>query len=110
VIGGAGGDFRPDVAHDDAARGKMLGVVGDLLYRLIGGRHVAAEKALGVNHRAFRAQFVPDRKRIFGPARIGVVEIVNPIGDRGMIGHDALGGVGHRAIPLLCSLRSNVHG
>src|SRR5471030_1048884 len=65
----------------------MLGVVGDLLYRLIGSRHVAAEEALGVDNRAFGAQLVPDRKWILGPARIGVVEIVDPIGDGGMIGH-----------------------
>src|SRR5258708_31845760 len=81
----------------------MFGVVSDLLYRLIGGRQIAAEKALGVNHLAFRPQFVPDRKRIFGPARIGVVEIVNPIGDRRMIGQNA-DGIGHRHFPLLCSL------
>ncbi len=87
VIGGAdAGDLGPDVAHDDAARGKMLGVVGDLLHRLIGGRQVAAEETLGVNDRAFGSQFVPDRKRIFGPARIGMVEIVNPVGDRGCSG------------------------
>ena len=65
----------------------MLGVVGDLLYRLIGGRQVAAEEALGVDNRAFGAQFVPDRKWILGPAWIGVVEIVDPIGDGGVIGH-----------------------
>src|SRR3954453_925825 len=39
------GDRRTDVAHDDTARGEVLGVVGDLLYRFIGGRHVAAEEA-----------------------------------------------------------------
>ena len=61
-------DFRPDVAHDDPARGEMLGVVGDLLYRLIGGRHVAAEKTIGMNHRGRRPQLFPDRKRIFRPA------------------------------------------
>ena len=98
-----GGDRRrrgrllgPDVAHDDTAGGKMLGVVGDLLYRLIGGRQIAAEKTLGVNHRAFRSQLVPDRKRIFGPAWIGMVEIVNPIGDGRMIGQNT-DGIGHRA-------------
>ena len=65
----------------------MLGVVRDFPYRFVGGGHVASEEALGVNHGAFRPQFIPDRKRILGPARIGVVEIVNPIGDGGMIGH-----------------------
>ena len=64
----------------------MLGVVGDFLHRLIGGRQIAAEEALGVNHRAFVAQLVPDRKRIFGPARIGVIEIADPVGDRGCSG------------------------
>src|SRR2546430_9805203 len=39
-----------DVAHDDAARGEMLGVVGDRAHRFVGGRHVAAEEAVGVHH------------------------------------------------------------
>ena len=51
-----------------------------------------------MNHRTFGAQLVPDRKRIFGPARIGVIEIVDPVGDRRMFGHDA-DGIGHRQIP-----------
>ena len=33
----------------------MFGVVGDLPYRFIGGRQVAAEKAVGVNHRRYGA-------------------------------------------------------
>src|SRR5580658_2548372 len=65
----------------------MFGVVGDLPHRLVGGRQVAAEEALGVNHRALGPQLLPDRKRVFGPARIGMVEIVNPIGDGGVIEH-----------------------
>src|SRR6266481_3486517 len=71
------------------------GVNGGSSNCFAGGRQVAAEKALGVNHRAFRPQFFPDRKRIFGPARVGVVEIVDPIGDRRMFGHYARG-IGHR--------------
>jgi hypothetical protein len=97
-----GRDLRPDVAHDDAAGGKMLGIVGDFLHRLVGGRHVAAEKAFGVNDRRGRAQFFPDRKRVFRPDRIGVIEIVDPVGDRGMFGHDA-GGIGHRSDFPFCS-------
>src|SRR3954465_8363871 len=61
----------------------MLGVVGNLLHRLIGDRQITAEKPFGVNHRALLTQFVPDRKRIFGPARVGMVEIVHPVGHRG---------------------------
>jgi len=102
VLGWVGGDrwrrrrdVGADVAHDDAARGKMLGIVGDFLHRFIGGRQIAAEEALGVDHRAFRPQFFPDRKRVFGPARIGVVEIADPISDRRMLRHYR-GGIGHR--------------
>ena len=82
-------DFRANVAHDDAPGRKVVGIVGDFLYGLIGRRHVAAEEALGVNDGRGRAQFFPDRKRIFRPVRIGVVEIVHPVGNRGMFGHDA---------------------
>ena len=103
-------DLGPDIAHDDPARGEMLGVVGDFLYRLIGGRHVAAEKAVGMNHRRCRPHGFPDRKRIFGPLRIGMVEIVHPIGDRRVIGcrgrgigNDA-GGIGHQVTPPVHSL------
>src|SRR4051812_30333225 len=60
----------------------MLGVVGNLLHRLIRDRQITAEKPFGVNHRALLTQFVPDRKRIFGPARIGMVEIVHPVDHR----------------------------
>jgi len=74
----------------------MLGVVGDLSDGLIGRRHVAAEKALGVDYRGCRTQFVPDWKRVFSPARIGMVEIVNPIGDGRVIG-DCRGGIGYGA-------------
>ena len=56
VLGRIGGDrrrprrdFRPHVAHDDAPGREVVGIVGDFLYRLVGGRHVAAEKTLGVN-------------------------------------------------------------
>ena len=95
----AGGDFGADVAHDDAARGEVLGVVGDLLHRLIGGRHVAAEEALGVHHGRGRAQRFPDRERVVGPDRIGMVEIMDPVGDRGMLGQIACGrGIGHRLV------------
>src|SRR6266702_3214312 len=83
----------------------MLGVVGDFLHRLIGGRQIDAEETLGVNHRAFAAQLIPDRKRIFGPTRIGVIEIMHPIGDRGMFGHHAAG-IGHLANSF-CLIRSN---
>src|ERR1700710_871021 len=77
-VWGEGGGRRlgPDRAHDDAARRETFSVVGNLLHRLVSGRQITAEKAFGVNHRAFGAQFVPDRERIFGPARISVVEIV----------------------------------
>src|SRR5215467_2553021 len=85
----------------------MLGIVSDFLHGLIGGGQVAAEKALGVDHWAMGPQLVPDGKRIFRPPRIGVVEIVNPVFHRRMFAHGA-GRIGHRAIPLLCSLRSRV--
>ena len=58
VLGRIGGDrrrprrdFRANVAHDDAAGRKMVGIVGDFLHRLVGGRHVAAEEPLGVDDR-----------------------------------------------------------
>src|SRR5215475_8959490 len=85
----------------------MLGIVSDFLHSLIGGGQVAAEKAFGVDHWAMCPQLVPDGKRILRPPRIGVVEIVNPVFHRRMFAHGA-GGIGHRAIPLLCSLRSRV--
>src|SRR5207244_6918959 len=90
-----GRNIGADIAHDHPAGGEMLGIVGDLLYRLIGGRHVAAEATLGVHHGARRPQLFPDRKRVFGPAWIGVVEIADPIDHRRMFGHHA-GGIGHR--------------
>ena len=96
VIGGDRAVISGRTWHDDAAGGKAVGIVGDFLHRLVGGRHVAAEEALGVNDRRRRAQLFPDRKRIFRPDRIGVIEIVDPVGDRGMLGHDA-GGIGHRS-------------
>src|SRR6185312_9730552 len=92
VIGWVAGDRRRRrrrlgsyIADDDAPRGKVFGVVGDLLHRFIGGRQVTTQETLGVDDRAFSAQLFPDRKRIFDPVGIGMVEIVNPIGDRGMI-------------------------
>jgi hypothetical protein len=47
-----------------------------------------------MNDRRGRAQFFPDWKRIFRPRRVGVIEIVDPVGDWWMFGHDA-GGIGH---------------
>ena len=89
------GLLRPHVAHDDAARGEMFGVVGDFPDRLVGGRQIAAEETVGVNHRRYGAQFVPDRKGIFSPARIGMVEIAYPVLDGRMFGQRA-GGIGHQ--------------
>src|SRR5579872_1767672 len=66
----------------------MFGVVGDLLHGFEVSRHVAAEIALGMDHRTCGTKLVPDRVRIFSPARIGVIEVVNPIRDRRMIGHE----------------------
>ncbi|MGY4607561.1 hypothetical protein ACVW16_005973 [Bradyrhizobium sp. USDA 4474] len=86
-------DFGPDVADDDAARRKMLGVVGDFAHRFIGRRHIAAEKAPGMHDRARGAQLLPDREGIVGPLRVGVVEIVDPVGHGRMGGR--LADVGH---------------
>src|SRR4051812_9076543 len=69
----------------------MFGVVGDLSDSLIGGRHVTAQEAIGMDHRGCRSQFVPDREWIFSPAWIGMIEIVNPIRDRRMIGNNRFG-------------------
>ena len=67
--------LRADVAHHHT----MLGIVGNFLHRVVGGREVDIEKTAGVNDGTFCAQFVPDRVRIFRPARVGIVKIVQSV-------------------------------
>src|SRR4051812_39198574 len=81
----------------------MLAVVGDLAHCLIGRRHVAAEEAFGMHDRACGAQLVPDREGIFRPLRIGVVEIMDPVG------HGRMGG-GWLMSDISKSLGARGHG
>ena len=76
--------------HHRAARGEVLGVVGDGADVLIAARKISAHEPLGMGDRAFLPQLVPDRIRIFTPARIEMVEVRFPIGRRRPFAHRPL--------------------
>jgi len=60
----------------------MLGVIGDGANILIARRKIDAFEATRVRDRACLAQLAPDRRRIFNPARIEMVKIGCPVGNR----------------------------
>ena len=82
VIGGAGMRGGGRLAHDDAARGEVLGVVGDGAHVLVARGEIDAHEAVGVGDRARLAQLVPDREGVVDPARIEMIEIGGPVLDR----------------------------
>src|SRR6185312_11868531 len=53
------------------------------------------------------AQFVPDREGVLGPARIGVVEIIDPVVDRRMFRQIARS-VGHQCVSLAVFVRGRL--
>src|SRR5258708_304922 len=69
------------LAHDNAARGEVLGIVGDRPNVLVARRKIDAHEAIGVSDWAFLPQLIPDGIRIFDPRRIEVIEITGPIGN-----------------------------
>ena len=111
---GASSTGGAELAHDDAARREVLGVVGDGGDVLVARRQPHAAVALGVGDRARPAQLVPDRERVGGPGVVGVVEVGGPVGDRRswlahqhvlLDGDGPLGAVGHGRRGLARQLR-----
>ena len=88
MLGRIGGDRgrrnarRRRFAHDDAARGEMLGVVGDRAHVLVARGEVDAHEAVGMGDGARLAHLLPDREGVVDPARIEMIEIGGPVLDR----------------------------
>lgn len=82
--------LRPHLAHDDAAGREVRAVVGDGAHVLVPGRQIGALVSLGVGDRAAPSQLVPDRKGIFPPARVEMIPIGRPVGNRLARRHGAL--------------------
>jgi DNA-binding CsgD family transcriptional regulator len=71
--------------------GQVIARAVDLADQVVGDRQPGPAVAAGVRDRAALAQVLPDRVRVGGPRRVGVVEIGGPVPDWGMtIGHRLL--------------------
>ena len=92
--------------HDHGAAGEVLGVVRDLVHRVVGDRHPHAAVAIGVRHRAAAlAEFLPHRRRVGVVLRHGMVEVGREVGHRAVVG-----GVVGNALPDVGPFRAGAEG
>ena len=80
-------EWCPELAHDDAAGRKPVGVVRDGRDVLVAGRQPRAVVPLGVGDGARRTQLVPDAEGIGDVGVVGVVEVGRPVDDRLVAAH-----------------------